>query len=105
MAKKVKKNGFIDGTLVSYIAIVFTKILGMIYIIPFAAMIGPRGKYIYSCVYIIFVGHSIICVDRQRLIAVPDHDLLRLSRPVISLIHNPGDREQPDRFGQLRDRP
>ncbi len=51
---KIKKNGFIDGTLVSYIAIVFTKILGMIYIIPFAAMIGPQGKYIYSCVYIIY---------------------------------------------------
>ena len=54
MAKKLKKNGFIDGTLVSYISIVFTKILGMLYIIPFTALIGTGGKYIYSCVYIIY---------------------------------------------------
>lgn len=54
MAKKLKKNGFIDGTLISYISIVFTKILGMLYIIPFTALIGTGGKYIYSCVYIIY---------------------------------------------------
>lgn len=54
MAKKIKKNGFIDGTLISYISIVFTKILGMFYIIPFTALIGEDGMVIYSCAYLIY---------------------------------------------------
>lgn len=54
MAKKIKKNGFIDGTLISYISIVFTKILGMFYIIPFTALIGENGMVIYSCAYLIY---------------------------------------------------
>lgn len=54
MAKKIKKNGFVDGTLISYISIVFTKILGMFYIIPFTALIGENGMVIYSCAYLIY---------------------------------------------------
>ena len=54
MAKKLKKNGFVDGTLISYISILFTKILGMLYIIPFTALIGEDGMVIYSCAYLIY---------------------------------------------------
>ena len=54
MAKKLKKNGFVDGTLISYLSIVFTKILGVLYIIPFTALIGENGMIIYSCAYLIY---------------------------------------------------
>ena len=54
MAKKLKRNGFVDGTLISYIAIVFTKILGVLYVIPFTALIGETGMIIYSCAYLIY---------------------------------------------------
>ena len=54
MAKKLKKNGFLDGTLLSYASIVFTKLLGLFYIIPFTALIGEDGMVIYSCAYIIY---------------------------------------------------
>ena len=45
---KLKKNGFVDGTLLSYASIVFTKLLGLFYIIPFTALIGEDGMVIYS---------------------------------------------------------
>lgn len=54
MTKKLKKNGFVDGTLISYLSIVFTKILGVLYIIPFTALIGENGMIIYSCAYLIY---------------------------------------------------
>ncbi len=54
MAKKLKRNGFVDGTLISYISIVFTKILGVLYVIPFTALIGETGMIIYSCAYLIY---------------------------------------------------
>lgn len=54
MAKKLKKNGFIDGTFITYISVIFTKILGALYIIPFTAVIGENGMVIYSCAYLIY---------------------------------------------------
>ncbi len=51
---KLKKNGFVDGTLLSYASIVFTKLLGLFYIIPFTALIGEDGMVIYSCAYVIY---------------------------------------------------
>ena len=54
MAKKLKKNGFIDGTLITYASVVFTKVLGAFYIIPFTAVVGKSGMIIYNCVYLIY---------------------------------------------------
>ncbi len=51
---KLKKNGFIEGTMIAYICIVITKILGAFYSIPFYAIIGETGGFIYSCAYSVY---------------------------------------------------
>ena len=55
MGGKVKKNGFIEGAVIAYIAIIITKILGAVYSIPFYSIIGDRGSVIYSFAYNIYV--------------------------------------------------
>ena len=53
MAKKLKKNGLVEGSMISYISIVITKILGVLYVIPFYAVIGS-GEYIYASAYTLY---------------------------------------------------
>lgn len=55
MANKLKKNGFVEGAVITYAAIVITKILGALYNIPFYEIIGERGSIIYSFAYNIYV--------------------------------------------------
>ena len=52
---KMKKSSFVEGTLIATLAIVFTKILGMLYVIPFYAMIGVQGSALYAYAYNIYV--------------------------------------------------
>ena len=52
---KMKKSGFIEGTVIATAAIVITKILGMLYVIPFYAMIGIQGSALYAYAYNIYV--------------------------------------------------
>lgn len=57
----MKKNSFVEGTFIATFAIFFSKFLGMIYVIPFYAMIGEQGGALYSYaynVYLIFLGIS-----------------------------------------------
>ena len=54
MAKKIRKNGFVEGAVISYAAIVITKLLGAFYNIPFYNIIGERGSVIYSFAYSIY---------------------------------------------------
>lgn len=54
MAKKIRRNGFVEGAVISYAAIVITKILGAFYNIPFYSIIGERGSIIYSFAYSIY---------------------------------------------------
>ncbi len=51
----MKKSGFIEGTVIATAAIVITKILGMLYVIPFYAMIGIQGSALYAYAYNIYV--------------------------------------------------
>ncbi len=51
----MKKNSFIEGTIIATLAIVFTKVLGMLYVIPFYAIIGSAGSALYSYAYNIYV--------------------------------------------------
>ncbi len=51
----MKKNSFVEGTIIATLAIVFTKILGMLYVIPFYAIIGSAGSSLYSYAYNIYV--------------------------------------------------
>lgn len=51
----MKKSSFVEGTIIATIAIIITKILGMIYVIPFYAMVGNQGSALYSYAYNIYV--------------------------------------------------
>lgn len=50
----MKKNGFVEGALISTIGIVLCKIIGIIYVIPFRAIIGTQGAILYSYAYTIY---------------------------------------------------
>ncbi len=50
----MKKNPFVQGVMVATLGIVITKILGIIYVIPFYAIIGERGGALYSYAYSIY---------------------------------------------------
>ncbi len=51
----MKKSSFIEGTVIATAAIIFTKILGMLYVIPFYAMVGVQGSALYAYAYNIYV--------------------------------------------------
>ena len=51
----MKKDSFIKGALISTLCIVFSKILGIIYVIPFHAIIGTNGRALYSYAYSIYI--------------------------------------------------
>ena len=50
----MKKNTFIDGTIIASVAIIFVKILGALYVIPFYNIIGEEGGTLYSYAYSIY---------------------------------------------------
>ncbi len=54
MEKKLKKNSFIEGTIIASLAIVITKVLGTLYVIPFYSIIGENGGILYSYAYNIY---------------------------------------------------
>ncbi len=51
----MKKSSFVEGTFIATFAIFFTKILGMLYVIPFYAMIGIQGSALYAYAYNIYI--------------------------------------------------
>lgn len=52
---KMKKSSFVEGTIIATLSIVIVKILGMLYVIPFYAMIGVKGAALYAYAYNIYV--------------------------------------------------
>lgn len=57
----MKKNTFIQGAFIATFGIVLSKILGMIYVIPFYSIIGDQGGALYGyaySIYSIFLGIS-----------------------------------------------
>ncbi len=55
----MKKNTFLQGTVVATAGIVITKLLGILYVIPFYAIIGEKGGALYGYsynIYAIFLG-------------------------------------------------
>ncbi len=57
----MKKSGFVEGAMIATIAVIITKILGMLYVIPFYGIIGTQGGALYSYaynIYSIFLGIS-----------------------------------------------
>ena len=50
----MKKNGFMEGAIIATIAIILTKILGILYVIPFYKIIGQQGGALYGYAYNIY---------------------------------------------------
>ena len=51
---KFKKNTFIQGAFIATLGIVISKILGIIYVIPFRAFVGKQGGALYGYAYSIY---------------------------------------------------
>ena len=51
---KLKKNTFIQGAFIATLGIVISKILGIIYVIPFRAFVGKEGGALYGYAYSIY---------------------------------------------------
>lgn len=52
--KTLKKNSFVAGAFITTFGIVISKILGIIYVIPFHAVIGEQGGALYGYAYTIY---------------------------------------------------
>lgn len=50
----MKKNSFIEGTIIATVCIVIVKLLGMLYVIPFYAIVGSTGAALYAYAYNIY---------------------------------------------------
>ena len=50
----MKKNSFINGALIATLAIVITKFLGIIYVVPFYSIIGESNIALYGYAYTIY---------------------------------------------------
>lgn len=50
----MKKDSFINGALIATIGIVLTKFLGVVYVIPFYAIIGESNIALYGYAYTIY---------------------------------------------------
>ena len=51
----MKKSSFINGAMITSVAIIITKILGILYVIPFHAVIGDEGGALYGYAYTIYL--------------------------------------------------
>ena len=51
----MKKNTFIEGTMIATISIILVKLLGMLYVIPFYKIVGSQGGALYSYAYNIYL--------------------------------------------------
>lgn len=50
----MKKNSFLGGAVIATLGIVVTKAIGLLYVIPFYAIIGTQGGALYSYAYSIY---------------------------------------------------
>ncbi len=50
----MKKNTFVKGALIATLGVIFTKILGVLYVIPFHALIGEKGGALYGYAYTVY---------------------------------------------------
>ena len=51
----MKKDNFLKGAFVATVCLILTKILGILYVIPFYNIIGSKGSVLYGCAYNIYV--------------------------------------------------
>ena len=51
----MRKNSFIEGALIATLGIIIVKIIGLLYVIPFNAIIGEKGGALYGYAYNIYM--------------------------------------------------
>lgn len=77
----MKKNSFVEGTVVAYLAILITKIIGAIYVIPFYKIIGESGGVLYSYaynVYNLFLNISTSGIPTAVSIIIAEYTALKM---------------------------
>ena len=77
----MKKNSFIEGTIVAYMSILITKILGAVYVIPFYKIIGTEGGILYSYaynVYNLFLNISTSGIPTAVSIIIAEYNALKM---------------------------
>jgi len=52
--KKLKKSNFLEGAFIATLCIIISKVLGVIYVIPFYKIIGEQGGTLYGYAYNIY---------------------------------------------------
>ena len=52
--KTMKKNSFVAGAFITTLGIVISKVLGIVYVIPFHSVIGEQGGALYGYAYTIY---------------------------------------------------
>ena len=76
----MRKNSFVEGTVVAYISILITKIIGAVYVIPFYEIIGTDGGVLYSYaynVYNLFLNISISGIPTAVAIIIAEYNALK----------------------------
>ena len=61
--KNLKKNKLIDGAFIVTVSIILTKLLGVLYVIPFYSVIGEEGGALYSYAYTVYTFFMSIAVS------------------------------------------
>lgn len=78
----MKKNSFIEGTIIATFAIILVKILGMLYVIPFYRIVGSDGGALYSYgynIYLIFLSISSAGIPNAISKVVSEYNALGLN--------------------------
>lgn len=50
----MKKNSFVEGTFIATFAVIITKIIGVLYVIPFYNIVGEQGGALYAYAYNVY---------------------------------------------------
>lgn len=81
--KELKQNSFLNGAFVATMGIVITKVLGMLYVIPFYAIIGEQGGALYGYAYTIYLlFQSLSCAGIPNAISkiISEYETLGYSK-------------------------
>lgn len=81
MRRKLKINSYMEGAFIATFGIVVSKILGIIYVIPFYAIIGTQGGALYGYaynIYSIFLGISSAGIPLAISKLISEYDTLGL---------------------------
>lgn len=95
----MKKNSFVEGTVIATVFIFLVKILGMLYVVPFYSIVGSRGAALYSYaynIYLIFLSISSAGIPNAISKLISEYETLgyleaktrtyKISKKIISIL-------------------